>query len=681
MMLFCKRRPTKFKYRKWLHWVFAGLFSGTANSSGNGCVVPECQQNQLERIQVVSSTKTERSLADVPVRTQVVNAEQVERLHAKDLNEALKYVPGLQLRPIHGKSGYGIWLQGLDANRVLVLVDGHPVSASTGSAVDTTQVAVTDIERIEIIKGAMSALYGTSAMGGVVNIITRKPEQGVSASVTTSGGSYGEQNVGSNPFAMHHLKAQWHLSREQFDIGFLGDVRHSDGFSNNPDSYSTQGWAGYKANVGLQLGYRPTEATKIRFSPRRYQEDLLTKTTQRNPPFVNQVEKIDLTSTDYLGLTLNHQFEQGSDLQLSLMHEQFDGETQQNTILTSFVDQQRNTDINQKLASVQYNLPLGNHLLTLGAQASTHSMQVVQTKRFNNAPAQRIVEVDNQRAQTQELFAQNSWFVNDQWELMPGLRLHRDKTFGEHLAPMVNGVYRQQTTSGQVNWRLGLGNGYRVPDLKERYYLFDHSHIGYKVMGNADLQPESSTSFQAGVEWLAQDRRFELSLFRNEIKNLIETDEDQAESAAQQLLIYRYRNFAEALTQGVELNGFVPLNSALSLDVGYSFMQAKDRLTKKDLPRRPTHEVKLGLDWASPQPGLVLSVKANFQSAQFENSDNTSETPAFTVWDIKANYELNRQWLLFAGVDNLTSVQKDFTLADSRPEQPRYVYVGARWQY
>jgi outer membrane receptor for ferrienterochelin and colicins len=117
----------------------------------NACIESSC----LSAIQVVSTTKTERSLADVPVRTEVVSAKQVERTHAKDLNEALKYVPGLQLRPIHGKSGYGIWLQGLDANRVLVLVDGHPVSASTGSAVDTTQVAVTDIERIEIIKGAV----------------------------------------------------------------------------------------------------------------------------------------------------------------------------------------------------------------------------------------------------------------------------------------------------------------------------------------------------------------------------------------------------------------------------------------------------------------------------------------------------------------------------------------------
>jgi outer membrane receptor for ferrienterochelin and colicins len=380
-------------------------------------------------------------------------------------------------------------------------------------------------------------------------------------------------------------------------------------------------------------------------------------------------------------LNLSHELTSGADWQVSLMHEQFKGETQQNTILTSWVDQQRNTDITQKLGSVQFNLPLINHLVTLGAKVSEQSMNVVQTKRSANAPVQRIVEVDNQTAAAQEVFAQDSWFVTDQFELMPGARLHRDRDFGQHLAPMLNSIYRQKRANGQLNWRLGLGNGYRVPDLKERYYLFDHSHIGYKVMGNADLEPESSTSFQAGLEWLTQDYRIELSLFRNDIKNLIETDEDKAESAAQNLLIYRYRNFSEARTQGIELNGFVQLNPTIRLDAGYSFMQAQDRLTGKDLPRRPNHELKLGLDWTTPQPGLVITVKSNFQSRQYENSDNTSDTPAFSVWDLKANYELNRQWLLFAGVDNLTSVQKDFSVADSRPEQAKYVYLGARWQY
>ena len=122
---------------------------------------------------VVTGTRTERLLDDTPVRTEVVSREQLDTLHARNVAEALKTVPGLMLKDIHGKGGQEVWLQGLDADRVLILVNGRPVTASTGSSVDVSQLATADIERIEVVKGATSALYGSSAMGGVVNIITR----------------------------------------------------------------------------------------------------------------------------------------------------------------------------------------------------------------------------------------------------------------------------------------------------------------------------------------------------------------------------------------------------------------------------------------------------------------------------------------------------------------------------
>lgn len=636
----------------------------------------------LETIQVTTTTKTERKLQDVPVRTELVSAEQVEKIHAKDLHEALQYVPGLQLRPIHGKTGYGVWLQGLDANRVLVLVDGHPVSASTGSAVDTTQIAVTDIERIEIVKGAVSAMYGTSAMGGVVNIITKKPSEAFSASVTASGGSWLEQNATDNPAAMRHIKAQTKVNGDKLSFGLMGDIRNADGFKVNPDAYNTQGWAGYKSNLGLQLEYRPSDSTKFWVTPRFYQEDLLNKTLEHNPPFYTRVEKKELTTTEYIGAGFSKKHHSGVDWEVRLMDERFDAESQQDKSGTTYVDQQRDTLIEQNQVSAQVNIPLGEHLLTLGAQSSTQKMSVLQTKRSSAVNEEKILEVDNEQAQANEWFAQDSWFLSDQLELLPGARLHQDDQFGDYLAPMLNGIWRQDLSSGQLNIRLGAGNGYRVPNLKERYYIFDHSHLGYKILGNDQLEPESSVSFQAGVEWLPKTgARFEFSLFRNNITNLIETDQDEAASAAENLLIYRYRNFEKALTQGLELSWVDSITNHLKLDAAYTFMHAEDLNSGKTLPNRPEHQVKLGVDWTTPINGLGVLLKASFQSEQFENSSNTNTTPAFTTWDFKANYQLDRHWLFFAGIDNLTNIQKDFTVADSRPEEPRYVYLGLRWNY
>ena len=101
-------------------------------------------------------------------------------------------MPGLLLKN-NRKSGFEVWLQGLDSDLVLVLLDSEPITASTGSSVDLSQLGTADIERIEIVKGATSALYGSSAMGGVINVITRKPERPLAYSLTIDGGSYGDR--------------------------------------------------------------------------------------------------------------------------------------------------------------------------------------------------------------------------------------------------------------------------------------------------------------------------------------------------------------------------------------------------------------------------------------------------------------------------------------------------------
>lgn len=638
--------------------------------------------NQADTL-VVTGTRTERALKDVPVRTELITAADVRRLHARDLNEALQYVPGLQLRPIHGKTGYGAWMQGIDANRVLILVDGNPVSASTGSAVDTTQIAVTDIEQIEIIKGAVSALYGTSAMGGVINIVTRQPTRPFSASATLSGGSWGDQNAKDFPLAQRHAKGQFAINQPRWSFSLNGDIRNQDGWKANPDSISTQGYEGSKSNLAAQWQYRFTPDLRLTLSPRIYHEDLLNQLTEFVPGIGNlPVAKKENTTTQHLGARLEQSSSTGLSWSLSGMTETFTGETQQDKPATRPVDQQRNTDITHHLLAFQASYPMGEQQLTFGGQLSEERMDVVQYKRTTTS-TERLIEVDQETSSTGEIFAQNSWFVGNHLELLPGFRLHHDREIGSHLSPMINSLFYHTLDQGdRINVRFGIGKGYRVANLKERFYIFDHSHLGYKVMGNRDLQPESSISTQAGIEWLqASGARLEFSLFHNLITDLIESDLDSAESAAQNLLIYRYQNFEKARTQGAEWVVFTPLTENLRFDLGYTWMQAEDRLTGLDLPNRPEHQLKLGLSWDAPVNGLELTTKVRYESRQFTDSANTHTTPAFSVWDIKGNYTLNNHWSWFGGINNLTNIQKNFEQADNRPEEARFFYMGLRWQH
>lgn len=145
---------------------------------------PDPNYQRLEEV-VVTGTRTEKKLLDTPVRTQVVTKEEIRRTHARDLKEALEYVPGLLLKETE-KNGFSVWMQGLDSDRVLILLNGRRVTASTGSTVDLTQISAADIERIEIVKGPVSALYGSESMAGVINVITSKPPEDYTATIVAT---------------------------------------------------------------------------------------------------------------------------------------------------------------------------------------------------------------------------------------------------------------------------------------------------------------------------------------------------------------------------------------------------------------------------------------------------------------------------------------------------------------
>lgn len=665
-------------------------FAAMASAATDKVSLPEpmllaCHtQTCLAGITVTTSTKTPRKLADVPVRTEVVTRQELLKTHAKDLTEALRYVPGIELKPIHGKTGYGIWLQGLDADRVLVLIDGNRVSASTGSAVDTSQISVSDIERIEVVKGAVSALYGTSAMGGVVNIITRKSQDPVTASVLVEGGSWGEQNTGDSVVGNRHLMAQLGINQEKFSVSLTGDLRDSDGFKVDQNSIDTQGWAGQKGNLSAKLQYRFTPDFKVTLTPRLYREDVSNLMSEYSPGNgVLVVNKKEQAEGQHVSAQIENTLASGISWQINTMLESFSDKVQQDKRASRYVDQQRNSEISHKALSGQVNLPLGqSNLLTLGAELSVDEMDVVQFKN-NGTVQERIVEVDSKSIQASEVFAQNSWFITDKIELLPGVRLHHDDNFGEHISPMVNALWQVGATDyGQFNVRGGVGNGYRIPNLKERYYVFDHSHLGYKVMGNADLKPESSISYQASLEWLkGESTRVELSAFKNDVENLIQTELDAVQSAATNLQIYNYQNLAKAQTQGVDLAINFYITPRLKTDLSYGYIDAKDLQTQKQLTNRAQFHGKIGLDWQTPLSGLGLLLKGNYQSSQYEDAQNTLQTPEFMTWDVRMNHQFHKEWTWFAGVKNLTDVQKNFSQADSRPEEGRYAYLGVRWSY
>ncbi|MDG9671185.1 TonB-dependent receptor [Hahella sp. CR1] len=626
---------------------------------------------------VVTGTRSEKLLMETPVRTEVVTREEIERKHARDVKEALEDVPGLLLKRIHGKSGYEVWLQGLDSNRVKVLIDGEPVAASTGSSVDVTQIGSLNIERIEVVKGATSALYGSAAMGGVINIITRDIEPGLHYEALAEAASFGKDNIGGKTADIGARRASARLTgRDGAWYGALSmDYRDSDGFDATPENWTTQGAEGERGDWSARLGWKPDQNQSYELLGGYYREDLNNRISADAAGKEIRKVKEEEAERTRLGASAAWRTAAG-DFQARLLQEQFDDVTYQDAIATAVKEDRRSASMETRRATLDWTYALtDDHLLSAGLEGFEETLE----QRHDNA-----VEVPaGTDRHSIEVYLQDDYFISDRLEITPGIRLQRDSDFGSYAAPKINARYElMREDSLTLFLRGGVGRGYRVPNLKERYYVFDHSHLGYMVLGNPDLQPEKSTSYQLGVgAYGDQGAYVDLNLFYNDITDLIETAFDPGATAdrGDGVSIHRYTNIAEASTRGAEISAAYPLSSQWKIHGGYTWMDSEDKRTGLELPKRPRHQVKLGADYTLSSWGTQLSLDGVFQSSEFIDIAGSMESPSWSTFDFKVNQPLPWGVTLFGGIDNLTDTQRDFSDAsDFRPDEGRFFYLGVR---
>ena len=632
---------------------------------------------------VITGTRGERRLLDVPVRTEVVTREEIERTHARDVAEALANEPGVLLNDIHGKNGTEISLQGFDSDRVLVLLDGRPVSASTGSTVDLTQIGTADVERIELVKGAVSALYGSDAMGGVVNVITRRGDAPTGASLTLDAGGFGERGVGDAPLGERHLALGGNLGRGPLDARVSLDVRDGDGYDLDPDTFDVDGAeirrVDLSAEIGLELGRRDRVTFRNAWYDESGARDFATFA-----PGVGDIEKLDGEDAARLTQTIDWRRELGDGESLSAWasFERFENGTVQDVLATGETDQRREAEILTARAELQYDRPVGrNQVWTVGATATDVSLD----QRLERREGERLTRSDEVSPGSDrtsvDVFVQNDVFVGERWELLPGLRVQNDSDFGTHVAPKLNVLYEPSALPGlNPRVRAAIGTGYRVPNLKERHYLFDHSSLGYVVLGDEALEPEESLSLQLGLELSrSAATRAEVALFHNDIENLIATVRDADASAERSLEVLRYGNVDEARTRGVETSVRHAFGPSLSASAAWTLTDATDESTGLDLTRRPRHQVQLGTDLTFGRTSVAL--RATWRSEEFVDAENEIRSPAWTAIALKLNRTVSERLGVFAGIDNLADETRDADRAglDLRPDRGRFVYAGLRY--
>ena len=637
----------------------------------------EAAPTQLQPL-VVTGTRTERLLDDVPVRTQVIDSETMERQQARDLADALRLLPGVYLRTIHGKQGQEVWMQGLDSDRVLILIDGIPAIASSGSTVDLTQIMVADVERIEIVRGATSALYGSSAMGGVINVITRRPGA-LSYRLQAELGTYDSRGEGDPPQG-GHLLANWSRGGERFSGAVTGDWRRDDGFSLDPDRFAQDVHAIEHLNLSSRVAWHQSPQTTLSLRPTWMREDKSQRVSVSLPGGLEGRRlKEETVRQPGLVVDLTHTTQTAGDLRLTGSWSRLENTTAERSVSGAPLTQRDATIVSQRLEG-QWSTWWGDrHWLTLGAVTREERLDQTKDNWVGGVPVRENEIEPGARHRNHEVFIQDNLFLGEHLEVLPGIRLQHDSDFGSFVAPSLNLKRRLDRDDGRVNLRAALGRGYRVPNLKERYFEFDQSSLGYMVLGNPDLQPETSISLQLGAEWLpSNDRapRLDVNLFQNRIRDLITTEFNPERTEREGLQVFDYRNLARARTWGVETNVAWQLHPQWRWDLGYTWLQAENRDTGNHLPLRPEHQVKAELSFHRNR--LQLSAGAEYQSSEFVDSDNTARSPAWTRVQLRAAWRQGPvTWL--AGMNNVfDQVPAAGDSQDFSPKQGRYVYAGLR---
>lgn len=625
---------------------------------------------------VVTATRSEKKLKDTPIRTELVSAEELKRTNAKTLKDALQNVPGVLLREIHGKSGYEISLQGLTSDQVLVLIDGLPLAASTSSTVDLDQYLVAGVERIEVVKGATSAQYGSSAMGGVINIITKNVGEGLSVQGQVDVGSYGKQNDNGKSVSVnnHHEKVIVEAAHGAFKGRVSAEQFGSDGFAVDPEKYPRQGDEQKRQQYGIYAAWQPNDQTKLWTDINNYQE----KDHQRSlvfipPQYVRQYKIEDIERQRFSGgaqFTLFDQFK----VDLKGLHETYETTSTQTT--DNYLSALRHSDQENDHFSAQLNFPKWQqNNLQIGYDWHRDTLQQSNNGKFELQGG----KVSNTR---HEFYVQNEYQWRDNLEFVMGWRTQDDEDFGQHNAFKISSKYR---FFAQDDWladlRLSFGQAYRVPNLKERFYSFDHSHLGYVVIGNPNLKPESSDSYQLGVSLVKSERlTADINFFYNDIEDLIQTDLDNA-TIVNGITQYSYRNIAEAQTKGIESTVQWQASADLALNAAYTYTEAQDKSTKNLLTRRPKHIARIGMDY-SFNDIWDLTLRARYQSDEYGDSANQFSSPSWFTLDGQLDYQISPMLSAFVGIDNIFDEQRNFNAAfDYRPIAGRYTYMGLRFNW
>ncbi len=587
---------------------------------------------------VVTGSRTEARLPSAVIPTEVITRREIEASGAKNLAELLAAHPGVE--SVGSYRGAGVRLQGLDPEYVLVLVDGERVTGRLGGWFDLSRFSLRQVERVEIVKGPASVLYGADALGGVIHLITRRATAPFEASARASFGSQDDLE----------LRGEAGLLRGPLMLRLGLGHRGMQPFDLDPSDMITEGSGLVRLDVDGALEYQPSSSVRL-FTQAGYLKH--DKTGVDGAPSGallrrrERAEELSVSTGTRLG------FSGGRAAKLRAHHASSTYQLLQDQLGAKDLDQySRSVDRLYELSG-QLDVPLGaerTHQLTTGADF-LHEQQT--SDRLEGA----------RRARSRVgLLLQDEWRVlaKPALTLSAGARVDLDSQFGPHPSPRLAALWAPWK---DIAVRLSYGWGYRAPSFQELFLRYENTSVGYVVGGSPTLRPERSQGFGLAVDWApAAALSFAANLFRNDVRDLISVV-TLAPGEGDAPTRYSYANLARARTQGGELSARLRPLSAVYVDLGYGLVDAVDLNAGRRLEGRAMHRATAQLWGRHRRSGLEAMARAAWNGRRpfyvDLDADGAAETttwaPPYLDVSLQALWRFHPNAQLFAGVTNLTN--------------------------
>lgn len=599
---------------------------------------------------VVTGTRTPKFLKDTPIQTRVINAKEIARLDATNVQDLLQQeLPGVEFTYAMNQQTH-LNFSGFGGQGVLFLVDGERLAGETMDDVDFTRLSMDNVERIEIVKGAASALYGSNATGGVINIITKKSQKPVTLNVNARYAKHNEQRYGGT-FGLNgkHWNNMFTVNFNRMDnydvhsasnpVTRIISTVYGDKTINCKDQLV---WSSNKNfHLSGRAGYFFRETVRSADQPERYR---------------------DFSG----GLGMQWNISEHDDFQASYAFDQYDKS-----------DYQRITKLDiRDYSNVQNSLRLlYNHRFDRG-DVLTIGSDFMHDYLYNTN-----LENETRNQNSWDLFGQYDWRISDQWEAVGAVRYDYFSDGKEsHVTPKLNVCYKPIYN---LSIRAGYGMGFRAPTLKEKYYNFDMAGI-WIVEGNANLKSEVSHNFNLSAEYTKGHYNLTGSVYYNKVKNKLATSAPYFKTPNDKLPYLPYANLDDYSVCGGEIGAQAKWNNGLGARLTYAYTKeqlAKDKdghtINNQYIPARE-HALNARVDFDkqfSKKYGLnialqgrVLSGVENVEYKDYYDVSKgtiTVEYPAYTIWKLSVVQRVGNAVKVTAALDNVFGYK------------PKYYYLNS----